>query len=632
MRPAILSQSSSLRWLLLTIVSLSVGCRSAEFLASTSLSTAPKLPAIAPVREAKHHRRELHFLDALKDLSSDPEFAEIVPKLKEAEAARHRSDPGCLSLYAEVALACWPMLPSTETAGENPQVMLADHHASLSTDSHAVQHPSWLIYHHCVACLLEESQRFGHLDPQRGIRVLDRESNPAFIAVTRNGFPWKPEDFSELHVVNVPLQSHLKRYWSDPGLGVPLVALRLREQSTPHMSNVVPYSATAVLRPANEAFTIEPSNSNPSTTNAAAAVLQTSALEDTPTLAVLELHDPLRVTKVSDAERDWDLTRDISAPLGFAQSHLNRDNLKSFLNPGRDDKFAGLRMLEPYQPGKIPIVFVHGLLSDRMTWIDLINDLRHSPWISQHYQFWLYQYPTGTPFILSAADMRRTLQKTVEELDPQGTDPAMSEMVLIGHSMGGLVSKLMITTSGTDLWNSIASAPPDQVKIATDKRPHIDSIFFFEPLPFVNRVVFIGSPHQGSQIATGWIGKLGSALVHRSRDRLEETKTILHDNPGVFKDLERHLPTSIDLLRPDNPILQAVYALPVAPHIQMHTIIGTGHPLRDGTPADGVVPIASARHPGTSSEQLIESSHTQLPDHPQTTREVTRILSEHLQR
>ena len=393
-----------------------------------------------------------------------------------------------------------------------------------------------------------------------------------------------------------------------------MVAIRERSEPAKHLGRMIPYSATGVLRPADR-----DSDSK----------LQPVSYRNDSTLAVLELHDPLRVTEFSDESRQWDLARDVSAPLGFARSHLNRNNVRSFLNPARDDEFSGLRMLEPYQPGKIPIIFVHGLLSDRLTWLDLINDLRHSAWISEHFQIWLYQYPTGQPFIISAAAMRNTLRDAVQEFDPHGKDPAISEMVLIGHSMGGLVSKLLITSSQDDLWESVASLPIDKVKIAPEKRLRVESIFFFEPLPFVKRVIFIGTPHQGSKIADSWVGVLGSSLVHRSRERTRETKTVLHDNPGVFKNLEKHLPTSVDLLRPENPILLASYPLPVNPAVTLHTIIGTGHPLRDGTDADGVVPVESARHPQTASESLIQSNHTGLPDHPDTTKEVARILAEH---
>ncbi len=604
------------RWCILLMAALAIGCRTPRLFSRASIESTHKIAALAPpVEELEEHRDAVKFLETISELEHGPELDDAIATFHEAETARHRSDPLCVALYADVALSCWSLLPSSDEQQATPvSLALSDSAAEISEPSNDLP---WLLYHRSLERLMQEAVKFDLLDPQRGIALVDSEGNRRFIQITQHGFPWQPEDFNQLHVVRAPLRSHLKRYWVDPGLGVSMVAIRDRPKPTKHMGTLVPYSATAVLRPA----TRTPSKSKYSQV----------AYSAESTVGVLELHDPLRVTQFSDSNREWDLNRDSSAPLGFAQSHLNRHNVKSFLNPARDDEFAGLRMLEPYQPGKIPIVFVHGLLSDRLTWLDLINDLRHSPWISRHYQIWLYQYPTGIPFIVSATSMRNTLKEAVDELDPEGNDQALREMVLVGHSMGGLVSKLLISESQDNLWNSVATMPIDQVKMAPEGRQQVEAIFYFEPLPFVKRVIFIGSPHQGSQIATSWIGVLGSKLVHPSKDRVKATKTILHDNPGVFKDLEKHLPTSVDMLRPDNPVLLATYQLPVNPEVRLHTIIGTGRPLRDGTEADGVVPVESARHPGTISEKRIKTTHTSLPDDPETTSEVIRILHEHLE-
>ena len=604
------------RWCLLFVALVGGGCRSSPLRVDW---VAPRFPILAPIAEKERHHAEAEFLKTLETKPHDPALEGLLATFAEAEAARHRGDPTCVNLYAEVALACWPLLPSSdETQASELRRVGPDADPEIVPSE---QDLPWKLYHHCVQRLSQQADRFGLLDPERGIPVADRHGKPAFIEITHHGFPWKREDFDQLHAVDRPLQSHLKRYWSDPGLGVPMVAIRERPQPDRYLGKMVPYAATGVLRPLGSETFAKNDDASPQ-------IRPVAHRDDRPTIARLELYDPLRVTYCSDSNRSWDLARDISAPLGFARSHLNRDNLKSFLHPGRDDEFSGLRMIEPYQPGKIPIVFVHGLLSDRLTWIDLVNDLRSSPWLARRYQFWFYQYSTGDPFIISAAEMRQTLKLAVAKLDPQGSDQSLSEMVLVGHSMGGLVSKLLITESGDELWNSIANRPIDEVKLKAETRPRLEAIFFFEPLPFVKRAIFIGSPHQGSTVATSWIGKLGSRLVRTQDDRIERTKTILHNNPHVFEGFEKHFPTSVDLLRPDNPILMATYRLPVHPEVGMHTIIGTGHPLRDGSDGDGVVPVESACHPGVESELRIECSHTALPDNPKTTIELKRILRE----
>ena len=252
-------------------------------------------------------------------------------------------------------------------------------------------------------------------------------------------------------------------------------------------------------------------------------------------------------------------------------------------------------MLEPYQRGKIPVIFVHGLASDRFTWIQMINELRSVPWVNERCQIWTFQYATGQPFLASGAEMRQQLRDIAGTFDPQGTDRALRSTMLVGHSMGGLVSKLQVTYSGNILWEQIASKPFSEVNMQPQDRERIDRMFFFEPLPGVSRVVFIGTPHQGSFWAQNVWGRLGSSLVKMPTDRVQVVDTLVRNNPDVFaKLLRKGIPTSIDLLKPDSPLLIGMQQTPVNPSVKLHSIIGTGSPFSDGTPADGVVPVSSA--------------------------------------
>ncbi|MDO4558483.1 MAG: hypothetical protein Q4C47_05920, partial [Planctomycetia bacterium] len=75
---------------------------------------------------------------------------------------------------------------------------------------------------------------------------------------------------------------------------------------------------------------------------------------------------------------------------------------------GRSDssnqgRIAGLYMVQPYEPGRIPVVMIHGLWSSPMTWIQMFNDLHADPVIRDRYQFWFYLYPTALPYWSSAA-------------------------------------------------------------------------------------------------------------------------------------------------------------------------------------------------------------------------------------
>ena len=315
-------------------------------------------------------------------------------------------------------------------------------------------------------------------------------------------------------------------------------------------------------------------------------------------VATLDLYDPLHVTHVNFGAVEHELTRDISAPLAFVSAEVDRNNWRDFLRPGTENGNMGLRMLQPYQPGKIPVVLVHGLLSDKFTWIQMVNDLRSVPWINERFQIWTFQYYTGQPFLRSGAELRQALSEAIHTFDPQHMDPAMGQMVLVGHSMGGLVSKLQVTSSQNILWDAIASRPFNEVAIEPGDRQQVSQLFFFEPLPSVRRVLFIGTPHQGSFWADNSAGRLGSTLVSMPKDRVELLQTLVKNNPDVFsKYLRKGIPTSIDLLRPDSPLLLGMQRLPVSPAVRLHSIVGTGSSLSDGTPADGIVPVSSRHAP-----------------------------------
>jgi hypothetical protein len=211
----------------------------------------------------------------------------------------------------------------------------------------------------------------------------------------------------------VPEGEHnrLRPNWETLGIGVPLVIQKTDADAYPFMRPVVPFAATAILRP-------ETINSKPTVmsisdrTDRKGPALEAEASSElvnseTPTVGVLELHNPVCTEQIAVEGQTWQSAKDLSPPLALAQVGLDRDNYLDFLMPGRNDESLGLRMIEPYQSGKIPIVFVHGLLSVRITWGELANELRAIPWFNRRYQIWSFQYVTVEPFIRSAAAMRK---------------------------------------------------------------------------------------------------------------------------------------------------------------------------------------------------------------------------------
>ena len=288
---------------------------------------------------------------------------------------------------------------------------------------------------------------------------------------------------------------------------------------------------------------------------------------------------------------------------------------------------AGLRTLEPVQPGKIPLIFVHGLLSDPSTWLGLANELRADPEFARRYQVWAFRYPTGRPFLRSAAELRAALYDVLHRNDPFATDDALRQMVIVGHSMGGLIAKLQASHSHDTLWRHAAYVPLECIRADVQSRRELAEMFFFEPHPAVRRVVFVATPHRGSPWARRPVGLLASASVRRSPQDVERYDRIVDANPGAFWPYaERRIPTSVDILRPTHPLLEAIRKLPMSPCVAAHSIIGTGKHMWFVGDSDGAVPVASAVHPGVQSERRVVSRHMGIQSHPDTVAEIRCIL------
>ncbi len=289
----------------------------------------------------------------------------------------------------------------------------------------------------------------------------------------------------------------------------------------------------------------------------------------------------------------------------------------------------GLFFLHPYRPGRIPVVLVHGTASSPARWGDLVNELMNERVIANRYQFWLFQYNTGNPIGYSGGLLRATLDRVVEQLDPEGRDPALRGMVVIGHSQGGLLTKLTAVESGNRFWEVVAKVPIDELDLSDDVRATLRRSLFYTPAPYVQRVVFVCTPHHGSYLASFSIAGLISDLVALPSNLAQVGFELAMRNPGnlMLANVSR-LPTSIDNMTPGNPFLRTLAEIPVAPGIAAHSIIavnGAGPP--EGG-SDGVVSYASAHIEGVESEFVVRSGHSAQAN-PEVILEVRRILLEH---
>lgn len=291
----------------------------------------------------------------------------------------------------------------------------------------------------------------------------------------------------------------------------------------------------------------------------------------------------------------------------------------------------GIFFMEPYRPGRIPVVLVHGTASSPVRWAELINELQNDQRLWGHYQFWLYTYNTGNPVFYSAGILAEGLRNAVAELDPEGKDPALRNMIVIGHSQGGLLAKLTTVDSGTIFWDHSYSKPLDELNVSREAKNILQRSFFFEPVPSVRRVVFIATPHRGSYVAGGWIGRLTGRLItlpFRFLFTLQEV--ILADPEAVTMRSIKEAPRSTDHMDPSNWFIQSLAAMPMADSVTAHSIVAVKNPDAPKEKwTDGVVNYSSAHLGDAASELVVHSGHSTQSE-PETIEEVRRILIEHM--
>lgn len=284
--------------------------------------------------------------------------------------------------------------------------------------------------------------------------------------------------------------------------------------------------------------------------------------------------------------------------------------------------------LEPYRSERIPVVFVHGTASSPVRWAEMLNDLRSDPRIRDNFQFWFFAYETGNPVPYSALLLREALQDAVAALDPSGEDPSLHEMVVIGHSQGGLLTKMAAIDSGARFWNAAFKEPPEELDVSPESREMLKRALFIKPVPSVKRVIFIATPHGGSYVAGDRISHFVASLVRLPANLLRATTeigelsgktTTLAGQPGFG---------SIYAMTPGSLLVQMLAHTPIAEGVKAHSIIavrGDG-PVETGD--DGVVEYKSAHITGVESEYVVRSGHSTQAD-PHTIEEVRRILLLH---
>ena len=343
----------------------------------------------------------------------------------------------------------------------------------------------------------------------------------------------------------------------------------------------------------------------------------------------VSFHDPLDEDTVKVGRHTYPLAADYTTPLAvlLTRERPEKLGLVRLFDPDKYAETARLSRLRPYDAKRIPLLLVHGLLDTPATWIPMINALRADPVIRKKYQIWAYSYPSGYPYPYSAALLRKELDRVREVF------PDHKPIVYIGHSMGGMIGRLMVTDSGEKIWNAYFGRPPGKVSMPTREKKLMRDMLIFEARPDISRAVFICAPHRGASLASGWVGRLGRRFV-----RVPQTMVALGKAIGNVVMLSQGglayetLPTSIDTLTPTNTFIKTIGSLPLNSRIPFHTICGDRGRSKAKADrlvgGDGFVPYSSSHLEGAQSELVIPSDHSGHQN-PAGIIEVIRILQLH---
>jgi pimeloyl-ACP methyl ester carboxylesterase len=336
----------------------------------------------------------------------------------------------------------------------------------------------------------------------------------------------------------------------------------------------------------------------------------------------LSFEDPLAVETVRIDGRIYPLAADFTVPLAVALARTNpkKFELTRMLNPAKYAKTARITRLQPYDPNKIVVLVIHGLMDTPATWTPMINRLRGYEEIRRNYQFWFYSYPSGYPYPYSAAILRHELDAIEKRF------PLRKPMVVIGHSMGGCISRLLITDADDKLWMELFNKPPEQVSLSPESRKLFTDALIFQHRPEIGRVIFISAPLRGSEFASNWLGRIGSSLIRSPITLFKAGRDIFRITTFRSGELKlRRIPNSVDTLAPTNRFVIAINKIPITAGIPYYTIMGDRGRGDAPNSSDGIVPYWSSHMEGAESELIVPSDHS-AHQNPKAIQEVRRIL------
>jgi pimeloyl-ACP methyl ester carboxylesterase len=337
---------------------------------------------------------------------------------------------------------------------------------------------------------------------------------------------------------------------------------------------------------------------------------------------VISINDPLAAESVRVDGHTYPLAANFTASYALLLAREKPQKL-GFARLLRPQEYAGtarVARLEPFNPNKTVLLVIHGLMDTPVSWVPMLNNFRGDPDFRRNYQVWFYSYPSGYPYPYSAFILRKELDAIEKKY------PLRKPMVVVAHSMGGSITRTLLTDAGTTLWLEAFGHPPAQTEMDPKSKHLLEEVLIFNHRREIGRVVFMSTPHRGSDLASNWIGRIGSMLVRMPTKLLTVGRTLresLTADPAALH--VKRLPNSVDTLAPNNRFVVAINKIPITKGIPYHSIIGDRGRGNSPNSSDGVVAYWSSHLDGARSEFIAPCDHGS-PKNPQAIAEVHRIL------
>ena len=347
--------------------------------------------------------------------------------------------------------------------------------------------------------------------------------------------------------------------------------------------------------------------------------------------AILSSYDTWQDHDVTISGHHVPLAANYTAAYGLwlVNSDFSSQSILSLFGRGNILEEPRIYLMQPYHPERKTVILVHGLASSPEAWVNAANEIMGDETLRRNYQIWQVYYPTSVPLAINRHDIAEAIEKTIDHYDPERKNPASHDGIIIGHSMGGILSRLLVSDSGDTLWQALNEHHPMDARQQAEAHEKLKGYVYFHPLPEISRAVFIASPHRGTPFADKTIARFIASLVKLPINIVQKitdtTKTVFGGKAADKPSLN-----GVDNLSEKDPTIQALAKLAISPAVTYHSIMGNNTPdVPLAESSDGIVPYSSAHWEGAASEMVIPSGHS-VQETPQAIIEIRRILHEHL--